>query len=120
MKDNQRPTAPTAIANPALDLPRVDVPTTAETILAYRPSIVDREWSLSEVDLEWIAAGCYILGCGGGGSPQHVFLALRQMLRAGHTCRVIDLDSMDPKSVLVWGGEIGSPEVITERLMGEE
>lgn len=35
----------------------------AEFIRSYRPAIKDRVWYLSEPDLEWIADGCYILGC---------------------------------------------------------
>jgi hypothetical protein len=40
-----------------------DVHITAAFIKSYRPNIQDREWRLSEIDLEWIADGCYILGC---------------------------------------------------------
>lgn len=40
-----------------------DVPVTASFIQNYRPKIEERVWKLSEVDLEWIADGCYILGC---------------------------------------------------------
>ena len=36
----------------------------------YSPTISpSREWLLSETDLEFIAAGCYVLGVGGGGDP---------------------------------------------------
>lgn len=40
-----------------------DVPITAAFINNYRPKIEHRTWKLSEIDLEWIADGCYILGC---------------------------------------------------------
>lgn len=40
-----------------------DVAITASFIQDYRPKIEERVWKLSEVDLEWIADGCYILGC---------------------------------------------------------
>lgn len=100
--------------------PKVDIAWTAERILSYTPTIKCREWLLSEIDLEWIATGCYILGTGGGGSPQHDFLALREMVRAGEVIRVIDLKDLAPESMTVWGGGIGSPEVSAERLMGEE
>lgn len=40
-----------------------DVPVTAAFITSYRPKIENRTWKLSEIDLEWIADGCYILGC---------------------------------------------------------
>jgi len=106
--------------NQKRDLPGLDVSWTADHILEYKPSVKKGEWFLSEIDLEWIAAGCYILGCGGGGSPTHDFLALREMVRRGETIRVIDLASVSADDVVGWGGGIGSPEVSAERLMGEE
>ncbi|ORY30778.1 putative hydantoinase [Naematelia encephala] len=101
-------------------LPTVDNILQAADMLAYKPNVSNGEWSLSETDLEWIATGCYILGCGGGGSPQHDFLALREMVRRGETCKVIDLSAMSADGEIIWGGGIGSPEVSSERLMGEE
>jgi hypothetical protein len=88
---------------------------------AYKPTITPSgEWVLSEIDVEWLATGCYILGCGGGGNPQHVFLALRNIIREGYTVKVVDLEDMDDKGSCLWGGGIGSPEVSMERLIGEE
>lgn len=40
-----------------------DVSVTAAFIQEYKPKIEQRIWKLSEIDLEWIADGCYILGC---------------------------------------------------------
>ncbi|KAF8496615.1 hypothetical protein JB92DRAFT_1056519 [Gautieria morchelliformis] len=41
----------------------------------YRPYInANEEWMLSELDLEWIAEGCGILGTGGGGSPYPAYI----------------------------------------------
>ncbi|ORX40324.1 putative hydantoinase [Kockovaella imperatae] len=121
------PTVPTpsqskrsaVVVNDSLTLPAKDIHWTAQSILSYRPRIVSREWILSEVDLQWIATGCYILGCGGGGSPDHESLALQKMIREGCVVRVVDVDSMKDGYCL-WGGGIGSPEVSSERLMGEE
>ena len=106
--------------NQKRDLPTKDVMWTAARVLDYKPTVKDGEWFLSEIDLEWIAAGCYILGCGGGGSPQHDFLALREMVRRSETIRVMDIAKLDPNDLVAWGGGIGSPEVSAERLMGEE
>lgn len=92
----------------------------AEEILAYKPRVQDNQWFLSEIDLEWISDGCYILGCGGGGSPLHVFLELREMVRAGTVIRVIDSGSLSPDALIGWGGALGSPEVCSERLLGNE
>ncbi|KAH7926166.1 hydantoinase [Leucogyrophana mollusca] len=93
---------------------------TAGDILAYAPKVKKGEWFLSEIDLEWIADGCYILGCGGGGSPLHTFLELREMVRAGEIVRVVDLSSVRSDALVGWGGGMGSPEVSSERLLGNE
>lgn len=92
----------------------------ASSILAYSPEVRFGVWSLSPIDLEWIATGTYILGCGGGGDPSHCFLAAREMVRAGNTIKVIDLDSLAPNDLCGWGGYLGSPEVSAERLFGNE
>ena len=89
-------------------------------IASYIPDIRANQWFLSETDLEWIADGCYILGCGGGGSPFHVFLELREMVRTGSVIRVVDLESLPQDAMVGWGGSMGSPEVSSERLLGNE
>jgi hypothetical protein len=101
-------------------LPASDTPITADTILAYVPQVLSREWILSELDVEWIATGCYILGCGGGGAPYCQSLAIREMLRQGAKIRVIDLEDMEEGGKLIWGGGIGSPEVSQERLVSDD
>ncbi|KAK8847715.1 hypothetical protein IAR55_005574 [Kwoniella newhampshirensis] len=102
-------------------LPTIDVPVTAVTILSYIPHVTnEREWILSEVDAEWIAIGCYILGCGGGGSPYSKFLAIRELLRAGATIKIIDISELQDDDLVIWGGGMGSPEVSQERLVNEE
>lgn len=58
-------------------------------IADYKPKVVDRQWLLSETELEFITIGCYILGTGGGGNPYQHFLRLREMHRAGAILRVI-------------------------------
>ena len=92
----------------------------AEDILSYKPKVQDNQWLLSEIDLEWISDGCYVLGCGGGGSPLHIFLELREMVRAGAVIRVVDSGSLTPDALIGWGGALGSPEVCAERLLGNE
>ena len=92
----------------------------ADGILAYKPRVQDGQWFVSEIDLEWIADGCYILGCGGGGSPLHIFLECREMVRVGEVIRVIDLTSLNPGALVGLGGALGSPEVSLERLLGNE
>lgn len=108
---------PRSPANQETTLPTVDKVWTVPELEEYKPKVVNREWFLSELDIQWIATGCYILGCGGGGSPAAVHLGLRQMLRAGKTIRVVEVEKMEDDGVLVWGGGVGSPEVGEERLV---
>ncbi|KAJ4417497.1 hypothetical protein N0V82_006161 [Gnomoniopsis sp. IMI 355080] len=93
--------------------------------VAYRPRIERNsegisEWFLSEVDLAWLADGCYVLGCAGGGSPSSSFLQLRDILRKGHRIRVIDASALKDNALIYWGGHMGSPAVSIERLQSIE
>ena len=106
--------------NQELSLPTRDVEWTAAAVQEYKPTVKDGEWILSEIDVEWMATGCYILGCGGGGSPHPTFLALRNLIRSGAVVRVIDLAKMEDGGKCIWGGGIGSPEVSAERLTSAE
>ncbi|WWC72806.1 uncharacterized protein I206_106770 [Kwoniella pini CBS 10737] len=102
-------------------LPKSDIQVTAQTLLVYTPTISDKgEWLLSEIDADWIATGCYILGCGGGGSPYSKALALREIIRAGGSISIIDMKMLEDDGLVIWGGGIGSPEVSQERLVNEE
>ncbi|KUJ17772.1 putative Hydantoinase/oxoprolinase [Mollisia scopiformis] len=99
--------------------PNVDVDT-------YRPNVVINtktrhpEWFVSETDVEWMSEGCYVLGCAGGGSPFSEYIKLRDILRAGHTIRIIDSSAMKEDDVIYWGGHMGSPAVSNERLSANE
>jgi DUF917 family protein len=93
---------------------------------AYRPEIQRNkttglaEWRLSRTDLDYIADGCYLLGCGGGGNPEAGKLQLRDMVDAGHVIRVVDAASLPEDWVVYWGGRMGSPAAISERLQAHE
>ncbi|KAF8583161.1 Hydantoinase/oxoprolinase [Ramaria rubella] len=83
----------------------------------YIPHINSKgEWILSEVDLEWIAEGCGILGTGGGGSPYPPYIMARQILRDGGIIRVISHDSLPDDAIVFRGHFMGSPSVSNERL----
>lgn len=94
--------------------------------VTYRPNVIRNaatgilEWHISETDINYLADGCYVLGCAGGGSPAASRIQLRDMLRAGHTMRVIDTSSLDSKAVVYWGGHMGSPATSNERLQSIE
>ncbi|CDK25860.1 unnamed protein product [Kuraishia capsulata CBS 1993] len=91
----------------------------------YRPFInADREWLLSEPDLELIAIGSYILGCGGGGNPYAMFLQTRNFLRQGDTIKVVDIDDIhkycEGEGAIISVGFAGSPTVSKEKIPSDE
>jgi hypothetical protein len=89
-------------------------------IEAYKPKIVNREWIVSETDLDWITTGCYILGTGGGGSPYGHMLRLREIMRQGGVVRIISPDDLNDDDLVACGGGKGSPTVSMEKLAGDE
>jgi hypothetical protein len=93
---------------------------TKEYIDNYRPRVVNREWHISETDLDWITIGCYILGTGGGGSPYQHMLRLREMMRAGATVRVISPWDLKDTDLVACGGGKGSPQVSIEKPCADE
>lgn len=98
----------------------VPTPSTAIDINVYTPSVsADGVWTLSEMDIEWIAEGCAILGCGGGGATYSAFLMGRQAIRDGHKIKVVDIDYLQKDSRDAWVlpcGFMGSPSVSSERI----
>lgn len=50
------------------------------------------EWVLSEFDVECMAIGAGILGCGGGGNPYIGKLRTQQLIKSGKKIRVIHPD----------------------------
>ncbi|KAJ4254498.1 hypothetical protein NW762_010097 [Fusarium torreyae] len=93
---------------------------TKEYILSYKPHVTNRQWILSETDLEFITIGCYILGTGGGGSPYQHFLRLRELLRAGSALRVVSPWDLKDDAIVACGGGKGSPQVSIEKPYGDE
>ncbi|KAK0434338.1 hypothetical protein EV421DRAFT_2011351 [Armillaria borealis] len=94
---------------------------TVAEIVAYKPTVnSSREWIISEIDLEWIMIGCYILGTGGGGTPYPHFIKCRELLRKGAVMKVISPDDLMDDAVVATGGGKGSPAVGIEKLSGDE
>lgn len=99
--------------NCAVDEKEVDIET-------YKPFVDEnRVWFLSETDLAFIAAGCYILGTGGGGSPYTHYLQTRQLLRMGESITIVDAADFKDDALLVPLGGLGSPAVGVERPGGD-
>lgn len=94
--------------------------TTIQNIGQYKPTVnSDKEWLVSQTDLEFLRIGTYILGCGGGGDPYPQYLIAKNLLKNGAQMKVVDADfkkTYDSISV----GFCGSPTVSNERLQGSE
>ena len=84
-------------------------------ILSYYPSISNKTWALSEIDIEWLSIGCYILGCGGGGSPHLPSIAAKQLLRQGKALSIVNAQDLPRTAILPPIGLLGSPMVSIER-----
>ncbi|KAK0945597.1 hypothetical protein LTR48_002340 [Friedmanniomyces endolithicus] len=102
-----------------IDEPPVDPRTYKPTVLKNAETGV-QEWLITETDIDYLADGCYVLGCAGGGSPAASRIQLRDMLRAGHQMRVIDASALKDDANIYWGGHMGSPATSNERLQSLE
>ncbi|KAJ7584873.1 hypothetical protein C8J56DRAFT_137101 [Mycena floridula] len=95
-------------------------------ITSYKPNVKlnstsgRREWIISELDLEWISCGCYILGTGGGGNPYSTFVSVRELVRGGAVIRVVNPEDLNNDDVVACGGAKGSPTVSIEKLAANE
>ncbi|KAG1692270.1 putative D-/L-hydantoinase subunit A [Nymphon striatum] len=92
------------------------------TLVPAEPNVdpVTGEWELSEWDVECIAIGAGILGCGGGGSPHIGRLMLLKTIAEGKRPRVIHPERLMKNSkaddVALLVAYYGSPTVLCEKL----
>lgn len=84
-------------------------------VLSYYPKIRGKTWMLSQIDIEWLSIGCYILGCGGGGSPHLPSVAAKQLLSVGKPLSIVNAQDLSPGAILPPVGILGSPMVSIER-----
>ncbi|KAL2831469.1 hypothetical protein BDW59DRAFT_131114 [Aspergillus cavernicola] len=90
-------------------------------IQTYRPMVKNNEWIISPTDLEFIAQGCKILGCGGGGDPYQEYLKVSSIIRAHPgTVKLVSPNYLPDDALVGWTGCMGSPEVSMERLENDE
>ncbi|KAJ5720947.1 uncharacterized protein N7483_008881 [Penicillium malachiteum] len=90
-------------------------------IHTYKPEVKDKQWIVSATDLEFIARGCKILGCGGGGDPYQEYLKARALIqRHPGTVKVVSAEYFPDDCLIGWTGCMGSPEVSMERLENDE
>ncbi|KAF9869954.1 hydantoinase/oxoprolinase [Colletotrichum karsti] len=82
----------------------------------YRPQVdASGLWTLSETDLRFLSIGCYILGCGGGGSPYAPYLELKQLLTEGETMKIIRIEDLKDDEMMPPIASVGTPAVSIER-----
>ncbi|KAJ7498462.1 hypothetical protein FB451DRAFT_1161203, partial [Mycena latifolia] len=110
-----------SIVTPKSDLPETRDDVVEHDVAEKKPPTVNanREWIISEVDLEWISTGCYILGTAEAAPYPH-FVRLREMMRKGAVVRVISPDDLKDSAVVACGGGKGSPTVGIEKLPANE
>lgn len=73
-----------------------------------------QEITLEQV--EDLARGAAVLGCGGGGDPYIGSLMLKQALQDGSRVKLLDVDAVHEESLLVPFGLMGAPTVIVEKI----
>lgn len=90
-------------------------------IQAYKPEVRDGQWIISPTDLLFIAHGCKILGCGGGGDPYQEYLKAKAIVHESPgKMRVVAPEYLPDEALVGWTGCMGSPEVSMERLENNE
>ncbi|MEC7657007.1 MAG: DUF917 domain-containing protein [Pseudomonadota bacterium] len=67
-------------------------------------------------DIEALALGAWILGTGGGGTPYHRLLNMRELYKAGHEVTLIDPMSLADDALVAVLSNMGAPLVGQERL----
>ncbi|KAF6818768.1 hydantoinase [Colletotrichum sojae] len=86
----------------------------------YRPQVeANGLWTLSETDLRFLSIGCYILGCGGGGSPYAPYLQLKQLLAEGESMKIIRIEDLKDDEMMPPVASVGTPAVSIERPGGD-
>jgi len=75
---------------------------------------------LQSLDVECIALGCGVLGCGGGGSTSTARVRLLERLKRGEEVRIVSPNDLPNDAVVVCGGNMGAPTVSLERLFDTE
>ena len=86
-------------------------------VTKYRPNVdKDGRWWVSEVDLEFLATGCSILACGGGGPGYMCYMAGRAALKSGKRLCIVDVNTLPDDEYILGSISYGAPTVTTERL----
>ena len=68
-------------------------------------------------DIEALAVGTWILGTGGGGSPYHALLNMRELYRQGTRLKLMDASELEDNDKVAVVSTMGAPLVNQERLV---
>jgi DUF917 family protein len=91
------------------------------SIIDYRPTVVNNEWILTETDVDFISIGAGVLGTGGGGSTLYGCHHLKRLIRNDHKIRVIKPQSLSNDATVYPIAFMGSPAVLIEKFIkGDE
>lgn len=92
-------------------------PSASVNVKEYTPEVdSDGTWWVSEVDCEFLATGCSILACGGGGPGYMCYLAARALIQQGKRLPVVDIDTLPSDGLVFSSVSYGAPTVTLERL----
>ncbi|KAH7141962.1 hypothetical protein EDB81DRAFT_899419 [Dactylonectria macrodidyma] len=88
---------------------------------SYHPYVKNGRWILSQLDLDFIADGCAILGCGGGGDVYASHLSAKKLLSTGGVVEIISPEDLPDDGFIPAVAVMGSPSTFSERMpSGEE
>lgn len=71
---------------------------------------------LTDADLDDLATGTWILGCGGGGNPYHGYLCAKKLYSEGRRIRLIDPAQLADDALVACVNQMGAPLPGEERL----
>jgi DUF917 family protein len=77
-------------------------------------------WTVDCDQIADLAAGCALLGSGGGGETHAYHLVLEALVAERGPVRVIDVEDLPPQALVVNVAYIGAPIVTNEKLLSEQ
>jgi hypothetical protein len=78
------------------------------------------DWLFGTEDVDTLAAGCTLLGSGGGGDPYIFQMVLAELLATRGPVRVVHPEQLAADAQVVNVGFVGAPIVLAEKLFYEE
>ncbi|KEF56832.1 uncharacterized protein A1O9_07022 [Exophiala aquamarina CBS 119918] len=92
-------------------------PSALVDIRKYTPEVDENgKWWVSEIDCEFLATGCSILACGGGGPGYMCYMAARAAIQRGARMCIVDIDALPEEGHVLGSISYGAPTVTLERI----